>query len=297
MDLSIIIVSFNTREKLRKCLRSIFDSQTKYSFEVFVVDNSSSDGSAEMVEVEYKEVKLMRNDENVGFSRANNQVLRRIYKSSKHQARYILLLNSDIIVMPDTFQKMIEYMDANPDTGIASCRVEKPDGRLDLASRRSFPDPARAFFRLSGLALWFPKSRLASYNLTYLPEDEITEVDSVMGAFLLTRRSLVDKIGLLDENFFMYGEDLDWCWRAKAVGARIMFAPVTKVIHDKGSSSRKVSSDMIYEFHRAMKVFYDKYYRKKYGYVTNFFVTFGIWARYLLKLLENSLRSEKYVSK
>ncbi|MDP3741565.1 MAG: glycosyltransferase, partial [bacterium] len=140
MDLSIIIVSFNTRDKLRKCLRSIFDSETKYSFEVFVVDNASADGSAAMVEKDFSRVKLTKNSENVGFSRANNIVLR------DRVSKYILLLNSDIIVMPDTIQKMMEYMDANSDVGIASCRVEKPDGRLDLASRRSFPDPLNAFF-------------------------------------------------------------------------------------------------------------------------------------------------------
>lgn len=312
MDLSVVIVSFNTKDKLRKCLRSIFDSRAKYAYQVWVVDNASRDGSADMVASEFPDAKLIRNDHNQGFARANNTALRLILKPSDsstspltpplargggNASRYILLLNSDIVVMPDTLEKMIGYMDENPDVGISGCRVEKPDGSLDLASRRSFPSPTNAFFRLTGLSLLFPKSRVASYNLTYLPENETTEVDSVMGAFLLIRRDLIDKIGLLDENFFMYGEDLDWCYRARAVGAKVMFVPITKVTHDKGSSSRKVPSQMIYEFHRSMMIFYDKYYRRRYNFLINFLVTIGIWMRYLVKLTENALRREKYVSK
>ena len=159
------------------------------------------------------------------------------------------------------------------------------------------PDPTTAFLRLTGLSLLFPKSRMASYNLTYLPEDEISEVDSVMGAFLLIRREAMDQVGFLDEDYFMYGEDLDWCFRVKASGWRVVYAPITRVIHHKGSASRKVPRLALLEFHRAMAIFYDKHYRAHYGFFMNFFVKFGIWGRYLLKSLGNMLRREKYVSK
>ena len=272
-------------------MRSVFASQTRFSFDAWVVDNASSDGSAEMVKGEYGQVKLIENNENVGFAKANNQAIK------QSAGRYILLLNSDAEVMADTFDKMLSYMDNNPMVGVSGCRVLKPDGTLDMACRRSFPNPANAFFRFIGFSLLFPKSKLASYNLTYLPEDQITEVDSVMGAFLLIRRDLVARIGLLDEDFFMYGEDLDWCFRVKAAGYKVMYVPTTKVIHHKGSSSRKMPEKALYEFHRAMQLFYNKHYRARYNFLVNWLVSAGIWGRYAAKVLANNLRREKYVSK
>lgn len=285
------IVNFNTRDKLRRCLASVMASQTKFRLEVFVADNASADGSAEMVKAEFREVKLIVNRENFGFSKANNQAIRQA------SGRYILLLNPDVVVGSETFDKMVSFMDNNSGVGVSGCRVVKPDGTLDLACRRSFPNPANALFRLTGLSFIFPKSRFASYNLTYLPEDRLTEVDSVMGAFLLIRRDVVAKIGLLDEDFFMYGEDLDWCFRVKAAGFKVMYVPLTAVVHDKGSSSRKVVAPALYEFHRAMQLFYDKHYRARYNFLINFLARLGIWTRYALKVLENGLRRDKYVSK
>lgn len=292
MDLSVIIVNFNTKEKLRACLRSIFASQTKFTFEAWVVDNASSDGSAEMVKAEFERVRLIENEGNVGFSKANNQALRQA------SGRYFLLLNSDVEVSSDTFDKMLLYMDNNSMVGVSGCRVLKADGTLDLASRRSFPNPVNAFFRLTGLSFLFPKSRtVSSYNLTHLPEDQITEVDSVMGAFLLIRRDVVARIGLLDEDFFMYGEDLDWCFRVKAAGYKVMYVPITKVIHHKGSSSRKLPQKALYEFHRAMRIFYDKHYRAENNFLLNLIAYAGIWLRYVALKAINSFRQEKYVSK
>lgn len=291
MDLSVIIVNFNTKELLQKCLQAVLDSQTAFSHEVWVVDNASTDGSVEMVKAEFSSVKLLESKENVGYAKANNQAIK------KSQARYVLLLNSDVEVSTDTFDKMLSFMDNNPTVGISGCKVIKPDGRLDKACRRSFPNPVNAFFRLFGFSLLFPKSLLASYNLGYLPEDEIAEIDSVMGAFLLIRRAVIEKIDLLDEDFFMYGEDLDFCFRAKKAGFKVMYVPITTVVHYKGSSSRKQANLALYEFHRAMQVFYDKHYRSRYNFLVNFLVKTGIWLRYLVKFLVNSLRKEKYVSK
>lgn len=291
MDLSVIIVSYNTKEKLRMTLASVFASRSTRSFKVWVVDNASNDGSLQMVRQEFGQVHFIQNADNVGYARANNAAIRQA------TGEYILLLNSDVEVEPETFDKMISFMDNNPTVGISGCRVVKSDGSLDLACRRSFPNPVNAFFRFSGLSFVFPKSKFASYNLTYLPEDQIAEVDSVMGAFLLIRRQVIGTIGLLDEDFFMYGEDLDWCYRAKAAGFKVMYVPLTTVVHHKGSSSRKTPARALYEFHRAMQLFYDKHYRKRYNFLVNFFARAGIWSRYAVKAAQNGLRREKYVSK
>ncbi len=314
MDLSVIIVSFNTREKLRQCLRSVFGSQTKYSFEVFVVDNNSEDGSSQMVASEFPTVKLIRNSENVGYSKANNQVLRKILSplpnpppqgegntkenssplrgedkgGGEKKSRYILLLNPDVEIAADSFDKMISFMDNNFGVGIAGCRVVKTDGSFDKASRRSFPNIKSSLRHFLGLT--------SDYNLD-LPDDKIAEVDSVMGAFLMIRAETLEKIGLLDEAFFMYGEDLDWCWRAKVAGWRVMYAPVTTVMHHKGSSSRMLPKKALYEFHMAMAIFYMKHYSADHSALTNSLVKLAIWARYYLKTLENGLRREKFVSK
>lgn len=291
MDLAIVIVSYNTGERLRRCLQSIFASQTKYQYEVWVVDNASTDGSAGLVKKEFPQVHLIENEGNLGFAKANNQAI------LQSNGRYVLLLNSDVEVESDTFDNMISFMDNNATVGICGCKVLKDDGTLDLACRRSFPDLGSALFRLTGLSFLFPKSKWSSYNLTYLPEDEICEVDSVMGAFLLIRRSLIEKIGLLDENFFMYGEDLDWCYRAKESGFKVMYVPITSVIHHKGSSSRKLPDKALYEFHRAMQLFYQKHYQQKHNFLVSWLVKLGIWTRYSFKFLQNRLRKEKYVSK
>src|SRR3989344_3699995 len=296
MDLSVIIVSFNTREKLRQCLRSVFGSQMKYSFEVFVVDNNSDDGSGQMVASEFPKAKLIRNAENVGYSRANNQALRKIlsplpnppHQGEGNSSRYILLLNPDVEVQSDSFDKMILFMDNDKSVGIAGCRVVKTDGSFDLAARRSFPNIKNSLQHFLGFA--------SDYNLD-LPDDQTAEVDSVMGAFLMIRREVVDKIGLLDEAFFMYGEDLDWCFRAKQAGYKVVYNPATTVVHHKGSSSRKLPKKALYEFHRAMFIFYDKHYAPLHGPIVNYLVKLGIWGRYHLKVFQNLFRKDKYVSK
>ena len=313
MDLSVIVVNFHTKDKLRGCLRSVFASKTNFSYEIRVVDNASSDGSGEMVKAEFPQAKLIENRENLGFAKANNQALREILNFDSTSTsllasllargegaipRYILLLNADVEVSAGTFDKMLSYMDNNSMVGVSGCRVLKADGTLDKACRRSFPNPVNSFFRLTGLSFLFPRSRtVSSYNLTYLPEDQVAEVDSVMGAFLLIRSDVVDRIGLLDEQFFMYGEDLDWCFRVKAAGYKVMYVPVTNVVHHKGSSSRKLPQKALYEFHRAMQIFYDKHYRANYNFLLNWLAHAGIWLRYIVLKAVNSFRREKYVSK
>jgi hypothetical protein len=288
LDLAIVIVNYNTREFLRECLASIYESRGDFSYEVWVVDNASSDGSVEMVRKRFPEVKLIANEENLGFAPANNQALRALGFAS----RYILLLNPDTLLPPFALRDMLEFLDSHPEAGVAGPRLVREDGSLDLACRRSFPTPLSALYRLTGLSKLFPKSkRFGSYNLTYLDPNEVTEVDSVVGAFMMIRGEALKQIGLLDERFFAYGEDLDFCYRAKVEkGWKVLYNPDVTVLHYKGKSSRQRSNAMILEFYKAMRLFHNKHYRKRTLFFVNWMIDIGIFAFCCLELFRNFLR-------
>jgi GT2 family glycosyltransferase len=255
-DLSIIIVSYNVRHFLEHCLSSMYQAVQGLEYEIFVVDNCSHDSTETLFAQPRPGLTFIRNQENLGFACANNQALR------LSRGRYVLLLNPDTVVQEDTFRAMVGFMDQHPDAGIAGCKILNPDGTLQLGCRRSFPTPLSSFFRLSGLSLLFPRSRrVSTYHLTYLDPDQVTEVDAVSGSFLLARRAMLDQAGLLDEQFFMYGEDLDWCWRAKAKGWKVYYTPATQIIHFKGESSRGQGFRHVQSFYRAMHLFVRKHYR------------------------------------
>jgi len=286
------MVTFNGKEVTRVALDAIFASRTSYSYEVVVVDNNSQDGVREMVEKEYPAVTLIKNPDNRGFGKGNNQGI----KVAKGD--YVLLLNTDTKVAPDTFQVMVDFMKARPDVGIGTCKLVKPNGELDWACRRSFPDPAVAFYRLSGLSKIFKGSkRLAAYNLTNKSIDEETEVDSCSGAFALISRACLDKIKGFDEDYFMYGEDLDLCYRAQQAGFKVWYYPKTTTIHFRGQSSRRVAKQSLWAFHDAMWIFYKKHLYRKYNPLFSALVYVGIWARYYQKSLFNAFRREKFVSR
>ncbi len=298
MDLSVIIVNYNTKKLLQKCLESVFASfnngelaaqipsgrasPIKDGREVFVVDNGSSDGSVEMVSSEFSEVKLIKNDKNLGFSKANNLAIRQA------KGEYILLLNSDTEVKAETFDLSIKYMIEHPDVGILGCKVLLPDGTLDKAARRKFPNPWNSFLRLFGFR------KFSDYNLN-APIDQEMEVDAVMGAYLMTRRSVIDKIGLLDEEYFMYGEDLDWCWEAKQAGHKVVYYPKAEIMHYKYASSQQIPLKIIRMAHKAMKIFYRKHYADQHNWLFNQFVYLGIALRMYLVLLVNLFRTKKSV--
>ena len=288
MDLSIIIVNYNTKELLCQTLESVFRNHPKYRFEVFVVDNHSTDGSCEMVREMFPQVLLIENDENEGFSRANNQAIK------VSQGRYVLLLNSDTIVLADALDTMLEFLEDNPSIGAVGCKVVLPNGKLDLACRRSFPTPMNALFQALGLSRLFPKNPLfAQYNLTHLDEDKTYPVDCLVGAFMMVRRETIEQVGLLDENFFMYGEDIDWCYRIKQAGWEIYYHPGAKIIHYKGASSEKRKYRMIYEFHRAMLIFYTKHYARKKFFLVNWLVITGIWLRFAASVAANLFKKKR----
>jgi N-acetylglucosaminyl-diphospho-decaprenol L-rhamnosyltransferase len=323
-SLAVIIVNFNTRELLRECLRSLSDSETALPFHIFVVDNRSTDGSAEMVLNAYPHVTLIKSDRNGGFGYANNLALRHLSNlsqlpdtagrtltehgatSGKQPQReipqlgsaglrfpcdYILFLNPDTVLPSNALQATVDFLEEHPNAAVVGPRMVKPDGSLDLACRRSFPTPASGFFKLTGMSRLFPNNRfVARYNLTYLPEDLTAEVDSVMGAYMLLRSAALAEAGLFDEEFFMYGEDLDLAFRLKERGWKVYYYPDVEVLHHKGASSRKQSQRSIREFYRAMHVFHRKHYSHQYNGLTNAIIRFGISARGTLALFQNALR-------
>jgi N-acetylglucosaminyl-diphospho-decaprenol L-rhamnosyltransferase len=263
MDLGIVIVNWNTRDLLRRCLQTVYASQG-VTLTVVVVDNASDDGSTGMVRAEFPQVALIASAVNGGYPYGNNLGLRALgfHQGCGTEApRYALLLNPDTELPPYALRDMVAFMDADPRIGAAGPKLVMRDGRLDLACRRGFPTPEVSFYRLTGLARLFPKSpRFGRYNLTYLDPDQVAEVDSVVGAYMQVRRETIAAIGLMDETFFMYGEDLDWAYRVKKAGWTVWYNPAVTVLHVKRAASRQ-SRRATLEFYRAMLIFYRKHYR------------------------------------
>ncbi len=296
-DLAIIIVNYNVCDLLRDCLKSVYASAS-VNFEVCVVDNASSDDSAEMVALEFPQVDLIRNIENMGYAAANNlglrhfgfgdhapsreqrerseiahgpansgrdQRLRTVPRTAGDLPRYALLLNPDTIVPPDAFVRMLQLMDEHPDFGVSGPKLVRLDGSLDLACRRGFPSVEVSFWRLTKLSKIFPHSRrFGRYNMTYLDPDQPAEIDAVVGAFMLVRAEAIEQAGLLDEIFWMYGEDLDWAYRIKQYGWKVYYYPQVVVQHVKRASSRQDNTGAAkakVEFDRAMWLFYRKHYQ------------------------------------
>ena len=284
MDLSIIIVNYNVKEFLEQSIISIKKSCKNIQYELFVVDNGSSDGSVELLNKKFPEARLIRNIENKGFAAANNQAIRQA------QGEYILLINPDTIVQEDTFSVIFDFFEKHPDCGMVGCKILNPDGSLQLPCRRSFPTPWVGFTKISGLSKLFPQSRLfGKYNLTYLDPDETYEVEAISGSFMFFRRQVLDDVGLLDESFFMYGEDLDWCFRTREAGWKIFYLPETKIIHFKGESSKKSEVDLTLQFYRAMKLFVEKHYHNRFLHVPQWLLMLGITLRASLTFLSKFL--------
>lgn len=281
LDLAIVILNYNTRDLLRDCLHSVFASENLLVFQVCVVDNASTDGSAEMVAAEFPQAHLIANRANRGFSTGNNDALRWFgfgeeARNGLQVARYALLLNPDTVVPPTALVEMVRFMDERPHIGVAGPRVRRPDGSLDRACRRSFPTPEVSFFRMVGLSKIFPQSRrFNAYNMAFYAEDAVHPVDSVVGAFMMLRREALTKVGLLDEGFFMYGEDLDWAKRIKDAGWEVWYNGQVEITHVKEAASRQSSKSRI-DFYEAMWIFYAKHYRQETNWLLDKFIVLGI---------------------
>ena len=262
LDLGIVILNWNTRDLLRDCLRSAYASRGDFAYRVCVVDNASGDGSAAMARAEFPQALVVESPVNSGYAAGNNLGLRAMGfgKGLNDGPRYALLLNPDTVLPETALADMLAYMDVHPGCGAAGPKLVLPNGELDLACRRSFPSPEISFYRMTGLSKFFPRSRLfGRYNVTYLSPDVETEVDSVVGAFMLVRREAIAQVGLLDETFWMYGEDLDWAFAIKQAGWQVRYNPAVAVLHVKRAASRQSRRAQI-AFHEAMLYFYDKHY-------------------------------------
>jgi GT2 family glycosyltransferase len=292
LDLGIVIVSYNTRDLLRECLRTTFASGGDFSFSVCVVDNCSSDDSAAMVRTEFPQVHLIESDVNGGYAYANNLGLRYFGFGREASAapRYALLLNPDTELPPTALADMLAFLDGRPQAGVAGPKLVRLDGSLDLACRRSFPTPEVSFYRLTGLSRLFPNHpRFNRYNLTCLDPDQLLEVDSVVGAFMMVRREAIEQAGLLDETFFMYGEDLDWAYRIKQHDWSVWYNPAVTVLHVKEAASRH-SKRARYEFYRAMVIFYRKHYAAQTPLLLHWLILSYIALRCRLDLWSRALR-------
>jgi N-acetylglucosaminyl-diphospho-decaprenol L-rhamnosyltransferase len=282
--LSVVVVTYNVRHLLDACLRSVLASRAGFAFEVCVVD-TGTDGSAALVRRDYPGVQVIEAPHNPGFAGANNLGLRRA------RGRYCLLLNPDTEVPPGALADTVAALEGDPAVGILGPKLVRRDGSLDLACRRSFPTPRNALFHFLRLPRLFPRQPLfGEYNLTYRDPDEAYDVDAVTGAYMLMRRETLEQIGLLDETFFMYGEDLDLCWRSRARGWRTRYHPAVEVLHLKGQSSKGRSLRCTYEFFRAMHLFYQKHYAAGGSGPKNALVTAGIVGFGLASLLLDRLR-------
>jgi len=254
LDLSIIIVNYNVKEFLQNLLHSIEKASANISKEIIVIDNASEDGSVEVLKEKFPSIKLIENNINSGFGKANNQGL------EIANGKYILFINPDCIVSEDTFDKMISFFESHPDCGLAGCKILNSDGTLQLACRRSFPGPWTSFTKVTGLSTLFPKSKMfARYNLTYLNENETYEVDAISGSFMMIRKDVYEKTGGFDEQFFMYGEDLDLCYRVQKNGYKVFYVHDTQIIHYKGESTKRSNLDETKVFYDAMHLFVKKH--------------------------------------
>jgi GT2 family glycosyltransferase len=267
-------VNYNVAYFLEQCLNSVYKALTNINGEVFVIDNNSIDNSVEMVKNKFPETVIIENKENVGFSRANNQGI----EISK--GKYVLLLNPDTVVEEDTFQKVIDFMNTHPEAGGLGVHMVDGSGTFLPESKRGLPTPSVAFYKIFGLSKLFPKSRkFGKYHLGYLSEFETNEIDILSGAFMLMRRETLEKVGLLDETFFMYGEDIDLSYRIQLGGYKNYYFADTNIIHYKGESTKKSSVNYVFVFYRAMVIFAEKHFSKNNAKLFSFLINFAIYLR------------------
>lgn len=255
MDISIVIVNYNVKDYLYQCLKSIENSKKGLQVEVIVVDNYSSDGSIEFLEPLFQDVEFIRLNDNLGFAKANNIGI------NKSRGKYVLILNPDTIIEENTLWEMYNYMNHHPEVAIAGCKVLNQDGSFQLACRRGFPTPWTSFTKLFGLQSLFPKSKFfARYNQTFRNIDETYYIDSIVGAFMFARKEVLLSVGGFDTDYFMYGEDIDLCYRVHKAGWKVAYVHSTSIIHFKGQSTKRSSINEVKHFYEAMGIYVKKHY-------------------------------------
>lgn len=286
MQISIIIVNYNVRYFLEQALRSVLKASEGMDNEIWVVDNNSSDDSVEMVRSAFPSVHLIANQENVGFSKANNQAIR------LSKGKYVLLLNPDTVIEETTLKKCYNFFEQTPNAGGLGVRMIDGAGKFLPESKRGFPTPFVAFCKTFGLSKLFPKSKLFNrYHLGYLPENELNEIDVLAGAFMMMPRSVLNKVGLLDEAFFMYGEDIDLSYRISKAGYKNYYFPDTTIIHYKGESTKKGSLNYVKTFYQAMIIFAKKHFKGSSSILFVWMLQLAIYFRATFTLLTNLMKS------
>jgi GT2 family glycosyltransferase len=284
--LSVVIVNYNVKHFIEQCLFSVLKASENIACEVFVVDNNSVDGSVTLIKEKFPQVNLIVNKTNTGFSVANNQALKIA------TGEYVLLLNPDTVVQEDTFAKILAFMDSHPDAGGLGVKMLDGQGNFAPESKRGLPTPEVAFYKMFGFSRFFPKSkRFGKYHLTYLSEDQLSEIDVMSGAFMLIRKTVLDKIGFLDETFFMYGEDIDLSYRIKKAGYKNYYFPDTQIIHYKGESTKRSSLNYVVIFYKAMAIFSNKHFSGSNAFWFNALIHFAIFLKASLALLSRFFKA------
>ena len=291
IDVSICIVTYRARDFLRDSLRSIYGTVNTLSFEIIVVDNHSEDGTVEMLGQEFPNVHLLVNDHNTGYTYPNNQAIR------ESSGRYIMLINPDTLVKPNAISELVKFLDEHPEAGIVSPKVLNRDGTLQKQCRRSEARPWDTFCYFSGLSKIFPNDkRFAGYLMTYLSEDIVHEAEAVSGSCMLIRRTVIEQIGGLDENFFAYQEDTDFCRRTRMADWKIFFNPSAQIVHFAGEGGSGVQPfRSIVEWHRSYYLYYRKHFSKDYWFVFNGIYYLGMFIKLGISLLANLFRRKKIV--
>lgn len=286
MKLSIIIVNYNVKYFLEQCLHSVYRAISNIDAEIFVVDNNSVDGSNAMIHEKFPDLHFIENKENVGFSKANNQAIH------ISKGEYVLLLNPDTVVEEDTFEKVIAFMDEHSDAGGLGVKMIDGQGVFLPESKRGLPTPMVSFYKIAGISKIFPKSkRFGRYHLGFLSNDEVHEIEVLAGAFMLMRKSVLDEVGFLDEEFFMYGEDIDLSYRITLGGYKNYYYPDTTIIHYKGESTKKGSINYVKIFYNAMIIFARKHFSQKNARMFSFIINMAIYFRALLAIISRGLKS------
>ena len=284
--LSVVIVNYNVKHFIEQCLFSVLKASENIACEIFVVDNNSVDGSVTIIKDKFPQVNLIVNKVNTGFSVANNQAIRLA------KGEYVLLLNPDTVVQEDTFTKVITFMDTHADAGGLGVKMLDGQGNFAPESKRGLPTPFVAFYKMVGLSRFFPKSvKFGKYHLSYLPQDQINEVDVLSGAFMLMRKSVLDKIGLLDETFFMYGEDIDLSYRIQKSGYKNYYFPETQIIHYKGESTKRSSLNYVIIFYKAMAIFSRKHFSGSNAFWFNALIHFAIFLKAGIAILNRFFKA------
>jgi GT2 family glycosyltransferase len=253
LDLSVIIVNWNTSELLRNCLASVYEQTVDLDYEVIVVDNASTDSSLKMLKSDFPQVVLIENEENRGFAAANNQAI------AVTKGRYILLLNSDTVILDRAIERTISFANENPKAGAIGCKVLNPDGTIQH-SCFMFPSILNMLLSSTYLYKIFPKNKLfGREQMTWWDRNDVREVDVIKGCFMLVRREAIEQVGILDEHFFVYGEETDWCYRLKKEGWKVMFTPIGQVIHFGGQSTQQSKVEMILQLRGSILLFIKKH--------------------------------------